>query len=389
MKQTAKIRLRTGFTGYYGMNNFGDDLFGAICVAAAREFWQAEPLLVGPPLNHVDAATTVPGWFSARAYGAAGMVGKAGRLLSFYRGLHGSDVLVMGGGSVINDRESFRKPMMLAAKRSRGVQLAAIGVSIGPFKSAESQSRVASFIQEFAYVSVRDRRSFQLATEMGLSRTLHDGRDLAGLLPSLDAAPPKPRAAPGARLTIGVAPCNYADGGEYQAVPRAKWEDATVEALAMLARTRPVDVLLFSLNEHPVHGDQQIADRMRQALLLRGVEATRWRYAGSSPRAAVEALGRCDAIISARLHGAIVAYMQGVPFCIVDYHPKCKDFANDVGLPPLQCITSRFCDAAAVGAGVQSMLDQANGPALSPIDYANQAQEVFNCAPWTQTQASL
>ena len=45
--------LRVGFTGYYGMRNFGDDLFGVLCAAAARCYWNAEPLLVGPTM--IDA----------------------------------------------------------------------------------------------------------------------------------------------------------------------------------------------------------------------------------------------------------------------------------------------------------------------------------------------
>ena len=46
---------RVGFTGYYGMRNFGDDLFGVLCSTAARQYWNAEPLLVGPALDGARA----------------------------------------------------------------------------------------------------------------------------------------------------------------------------------------------------------------------------------------------------------------------------------------------------------------------------------------------
>ena len=107
--------LRVGFTGYYGMRNFGDDLFGVLCTQAARRYWNAEPLLVGPALSGAQARSTWPSRLPTAWYGSNGTVGKAARLLGFVRGLRESEVLVMGGGSVITARESFRKPMMLSA----------------------------------------------------------------------------------------------------------------------------------------------------------------------------------------------------------------------------------------------------------------------------------
>ena len=100
--------LRVGFTGYYGMRNFGDDLFGVLCAAAARRYWNAEPTLVGPTLQDAQARGTWPKHLPADWFGSTGSVGKAARLFGFARGLQASDVLVMGGGSVLTARESFR-----------------------------------------------------------------------------------------------------------------------------------------------------------------------------------------------------------------------------------------------------------------------------------------
>ena len=44
-----------GFTGYYGMRNFGDDLFGVLCAMAAQSYWRAQPSVVGPPLQDAPA----------------------------------------------------------------------------------------------------------------------------------------------------------------------------------------------------------------------------------------------------------------------------------------------------------------------------------------------
>ena len=101
------------------------------------------------------------------------------------------------------------------------------------------------------------------------------------------------------------------------------------------------------------------------------------------PIAMAREIGRCDAFISARLHGAIVAYLQGVPFTIIDYHPKCNDFADDVGLDASQRITAKRQDTAAFEGAIDAMLGDGWVPTLSRELYVLKAQDIFKSAPWS------
>jgi len=369
--------LRTAFTGYYGMRNFGDDLFGVLCARAAQSYWHAAPRVVGPPLAATSARSTVPRRYPTRWYGSAGLVGKASRWLSFARGIHDCDVLVMGGGSVITARESFRKPMMLSAVE-RGVQLAAVGVSIGPFDDARDQDSVATFLQRFRYLSVRDERSHQLAKAMGLDAITHAGCDLAALLPASGPRSAVPDHAP---VRVGIAPCRYREDGEYAAPSRRRWEEHLIAALADLRRTRDVRVDVFSLNEHPRHGDRLLAQALVDRLRTEGV-AAEWRgYTSQDPLRTVDALAACDVVVSARLHGAIVAYLQDVPFMIIDYHPKCRDFADDIGLDASLRVTAADADNPFSDA-LPALLAGERRPRVSRADYARRAPDIFQCAPW-------
>lgn len=377
--------LRAAFTGYYGMRNFGDDLFGVLCTRAAEWHWNAKPLLVGPPLIGMAGRSTVPGFYPPDWYGAAGAVGKSSRLLSFASAALTSNVLVMGGGSVITARESFRKPMMEAARRHRGLQLAAVGVSIGPFSHRSQEEAAASFLERFRYVSVRDQRSYEWTQRMGLSAQVHAGCDLAVLLPTLAEIPQRPLRLPGDPLRIGVAPCNYAENGVYAAPSRKAWTQAFVEVMARWSRQRPLAVDVFSLNEHPHHGDAALADALCADLRQSHVDARVVRYDEPDPLAMVAAIGRCDAMVSARLHGAIVAWLCGVPFAIVDYHRKCRDFADDVGLPLHRRITcsegESFHDVF-----IALLKEREHGvPTITPP--TAQANDIFQCAPWAREVA--
>ena len=377
---------RVGFTGYYGMRNFGDDLFGVLCSTAARQYWNAEPLLVGPALDGARARAMWPAALPAQMYGAPGAMGKAARVIGFMRGLHASDVLVMGGGSVINARESFRKPMMLSAVRRNRVQLAAVGVSVGPFPDAASESAAAAFVSQFSYLSVRDRRSYELARRMGLEHIVHEGRDLAGLLRTVTPvhAHPAESGRQKSVARIGIAPCRYQVRADHPAPTPSQWHDAVVHAVRQMASRAPLEVEIFSLNGHPQHGDEAMSGQLRQRLRERGIATDLHAYAGGDPLGTVAAIRRCDAFISARLHGAIVAYLCSVPFAIVDYHPKCRDFADDIGLPPDLRISKGNDDSAAFMHVVEALLNDDGARArLSPDVYAQEAQDIFQCAPWS------
>jgi polysaccharide pyruvyl transferase WcaK-like protein len=146
--------------------------------------------------------------------------------------------------------------------------------------------------------------------------------------------------------------------------------------------TLQVDV--FSLNGHPTHGDEALAEDLQSRLRERGIAVMLRAYRGRDPLATVREVGRCDAFISARLHGAIVAYMCGVPFALVEYHPKCRDFADDVGLPRVLRITSERHGVETLTAAVAAMLnDGGTPPRVSPDIYAREAEKIFQYAPWS------
>jgi hypothetical protein len=55
-----------------------------------------------------------------------------------------------------------------------------------------------------------------------------------------------------------------------------------------------------------------------------------------SPYAAdmVRAIAGCDFVVAMRLHAAIFSYALRVPFAMIDYHAKCRDFCRDVRIDP-------------------------------------------------------
>ena len=183
-------------------------------------------------------------------------------------------------------------------------------------------------------------------------------------------------------VRLGVAPCNYSDTGDGPIPDITSTLDALLRAIRTQASHVPLLVDVFSLNAHYVHGDTALADDFYLRLQDIGIPTRRVSYAGMSPLVMAGEIALCDAFISARLHGAITAYMYGVPVTIIEYHRKCQDFAHDVGLPAVRRISADRCDVAAFTEALNSMLSSKVVPALDPVNYAKETEEMFRSAPW-------
>lgn len=361
------------------MSNFGDDLFGVICQSSAKRYWHKDSRLVGPPIPLADTQCTIPSWFPVNLYGGGGKVGQTSRLVSFLHATATADILALGGGSIVTSRSSFRRPLMIAAQRIRNLRLAAVGISIGPFEGARDEQNAANFLENFSYISVRDKRSYDCALAMGLEDMVHSGRDLAGLIGLVlpNAATQKMRGL----SCIGVSLCNYSEGAGYAAPKKGTLSNALATAISAW-RAGTARVYILVLNEHSEKGDRELSKNFQVCLAARGVDAEIVSYRKLGLIETINKMKECDAIISARLHGAIVAYMLGIPFAIVDYHSKCADFADDVGLSDVQRITASRSSAEDLATTIDAILNRCSQPVLNRAIYAQEAAGIFENAPW-------
>jgi len=186
---------------------------------------------------------------------------------------------------------------------------------------------------------------------------------------------------------IGYAPCNI--GGKPETTRRI--DDLFI---ATVSRQQRVRVRIFSLNSHPIHGDNQRSEYVSERLKAAGIAVELIDYAERGVIGTWRDIAACDAVVSVRLHGAITAYLCGVPFILFEYHKKCSDFLDDIGQP--DAIRVRTDDAALASelAGdfeqklLQLFTDQA-APRLPPGRYAAESTSHFTGAPWASHQQNV
>ncbi|MEH1165413.1 polysaccharide pyruvyl transferase family protein [Micromonospora sp. CPCC 205539] len=366
--------------GYYGMENVGDNAFCVVLDWATRTYWgAAQPVFAAPPMADLPEGTT---GMSARWYGGRGAAERAGALLTKAALLSRSSMLVFGGGSVFRDMGRLSEKKLFALfSRFSGHPMAAVGVSVGPFLSAAAERRLVEVLKRIDVIGVRDSASAEVLRRAGYPGLLIPAGDLAGLLPEAlgEPIPPRrPRPAPGARARLGVTLL----GVDYEAAaPEVRRrEDALVEGVRALVLKEPVDVTVFVFNTHPEHGDEQVSERLRAAVAdhcdVRVVTAR------DGVRACWAEMKQCDLGLHMRLHGAVFAYLAGVPFALVPYQQKCDDFLDEISQPPTLRLGRVPEDPAEVTRMMASLLTDPSTPGLPREVFAERARWNFTRAPW-------
>jgi polysaccharide pyruvyl transferase WcaK-like protein len=366
------------FTGYYGFNNFGDDLFGLACVEGLQEIDNDfVPVILAPPVNGIKAEYAVPailaGWYKNQS-----VTGKLLRALFMVYGcLRYSDV-VLSGGSVISSGSSFRMRKIQYFFAKAGVcRISAIGVSVGPFTSEKDRNDAKQFINCFSYLTVRDEASIKECQSMGLNVKAHLYNDLAGCAPLPTANKSEIK-----KKNLGVSVCRYESlaGGDTEKEHLRNM--AIFEGISNFAIKHDVKVRILILNANETVGDIEISKKLSDYLSENGISVEIIDYV--NPVQSLKDISSSDLFFSVRLHGAISAYLLEVPFLLVEYHEKCKDFLDYIGFDKENRILASVADKVHVSECLESISDSSKNFSVVPSAYIETSNKTFTESPWSK-----
>lgn len=313
------------------MKNYGDNLFQLASVLGARAYWGVDEPLI---LNHKPQAS------SSKLIGKCKPIlilsEKFFSLLRLYRLVVDSkevQKVVFSGGSLFGESRSYVTEIFIKSRSFRRNYFSAIGVSVGPFTTSADERRVTSLLRTFDYISTRDQASFERVSGMGLPAKLNSSADLAGVLPLLskDFRLSKTKGFNNNRvsLRIGFSPCKiYGDS-------RTSFRYCEIFCnWVSLLRSEGYDlsVVLIQLNHNYYYGDSELISFAGQKLRSASVPCCVNSSNGNIIKT-WQSIADMDFYVSARLHGAITSYLNGVPFFLFEYHEKCSEFLDLVSMP--------------------------------------------------------
>ena len=305
-------------SGYYGCGNAGDEaVLAGIRESLARRAGGGVRLLA---LSQNPEETT-------RLHG----IQAADRMnfSALRAALRESDLLLSGGGSLLQDTTSVRSLLyylwVARLALNTPIPLMFYAQGIGPLRRAMSRTLVRMVASRAAYITVRDDSSARLLTAMGVSGpTIEVTADPAfALTPAPKEVITPLLQAEGLRADkpmIGVALRPWGGAG---ASPVASY----ARLLTELSRQTEAQVVLIPMQTpHDVEFAAQVAaetDSPDAFPILRG------NYA---PNVLLGIIGEMQTVVAMRLHALIFAARTGVPPFALAYDPKVEHLMQGLGL---------------------------------------------------------
>ncbi len=364
------------FTGYYGFNNFGDDLFGWACVYGLKSSGcDYLPIILSPPINDIEANCLVPKFFS-NIYKDTGFKGKLLRLLFMVYGCVKYREVVLAGGSVISSGSSRHMRLLQYYLVKYGVcDLSAIGISVGPFHSEWDRNQARKLINRLKYLCVRDESSARECKGLGINNKFYLYNDLAGCVPSPSFAENKKK-----QCIVGVSICRYESivGGNLNSeVIRNR---AIFQGISDFAIKYNFKVKILILNSNEIVGDIEVSRKLFDFVCENNISAELIDYVST-----VESLthiSSCSLFFSVRLHGAISAYLLEIPFVLVEYHQKCTDFLDYIGFDKQNRLIGGIKHKTEVTISLEKIFQEGKKYVVKPEEYREISNKIFRKSPW-------
>jgi polysaccharide pyruvyl transferase CsaB len=314
-------------SGYYGFGNAGDEAMLAAMIEALTDVDPAVRITV---ISGCPADTR-------RRHGVASVF----RLNypEIIRALLKSDLLISGGGSLLQDVTSDRSLyyylsiMMLAKKLGKPVMLYAQG--IGPVRGSLAKGAMRHIGNMVDLITVRDEGSCGELKYLGVQTPpIHVTADPVLALHKVDKgigrAILRKCGLEGNAPLIGISVREWKDWGYYKTTLAEASDRLIAECGARL---------VFIPMQYPDDMDvaRRIADRMKQPAAVLEEEYTTSEL--------LSLVGNLDMLIGIRLHALIFAAVMQVPLIGISYDPKIDRFLETVGDTPVGTLQTVTADA--------------------------------------------
>jgi polysaccharide pyruvyl transferase CsaB len=306
---------RVVISGYYGYDNAGDEAILQSMVSELRSVYSDIDIVV---LSVNPSKTSKKHKVTAI---------KRSNLFQIYSAIKKCDILISGGGSLLQDATSFFSPwyyssiIMIAQILRKPVYAFAQG--IGPINRGFNKKLLKYVMNRVFGISVRDKRSKKELVKLGITKEISCTIDPAFLIEPV----PKDKS-----LNI----LSTESGNKKLTKPRIGFSIRTwkggIDVVGIIAdvadrvsREFDADIILFPLYyKDDLKLAEEIADKMdRKAIVIRG---------SYIPAELIGLYGIMDINVCIRFHGLVFSAMTGVPMVAISYDPKIDSFMEYLGI---------------------------------------------------------
>ena len=305
--------IKAAISGYYGYGNLGDD---AILLAI-----QQQMALSGRPIElHVLSRRPE---HTKRQYGLRAI--QRFNPIRVFKTLRECDVLISGGGSLLQDKTSTRSLLyylaLIRLAKALGKPVFMYANGIGPITRESNRSKVRDCVALCDVVTLRDKDSLEELKSLGVTR---EDMIITGD-PVFTLAPPEHS---GDTLTgLGIEHPNGVIGISVRSIPdMANFPREFARVCDRLIRERGKAIVFLIMQESI---DEPISRAVQQLM----TEPSYIRKTPGDLPSMLNLIRDMDAIIAMRLHTIIFAANVNVPVIGCNYDPKVASMLDILGLP--------------------------------------------------------
>ncbi|MEG3633428.1 polysaccharide pyruvyl transferase family protein [Micromonospora palythoicola] len=317
----TRAGLTIGVLGSYGGRNLGDE---AILTGLLTDLRQQEPhaRIIVFSRNPAHTAVAHP---DVEAVPWEGVSRTDSALV-----LSQLDLLILGGGGILYDKEARRYLRVVRVAQERGLPLLTYAVGVGPLNEMVDTGMVRETLASAVQVTVRDQESRMVLEEAGLLNPITVTGDPAFLLEPEDfpAQFLREEGVPAGKRLVGMSVREPGRAAERLDV------DGYHRLLAQIG-----DFLVHRIDAHVLFVPMERDDiRHSHGVLSHMIAAERGRilHGTYSPQQILGLMKHFDLAVGMRLHFLIFAAMMGTPFLPLPYAGKVFDLAQRLGVPALR-----------------------------------------------------
>ena len=292
-------------SGYIGFDNFGDE---AICGILTRHLKEigAEKITV----ISADPEKT------SRLYGV-----KSVPILEFFRPVIEADVLISGGGSLLQDITSLKSLLYYIAVIMAGIafdkKVYIFAQGFAPFRTKIGRFLTKIILKRCSKITVRDINSQKMLEDMGIESEVISDPVFAENTDNTEHS------------GIGV---------QLRSFPTVTEEFLKGLASAISEKFKGEKIKLFSFQDS---SDWPVIRKFAEYLTANGnlIEI----YKDLSVAECINEVSKLEYLIAMRFHACLIAAKSGVKVLGINYDEKVKNLAQSIGFP---IINMYGCEAA-------------------------------------------
>ncbi|MEW2442654.1 polysaccharide pyruvyl transferase family protein [Micromonospora marina] len=240
------------------------------------------------------------------------------------------DLLILGGGGILYDKEARRYLRVVRVAQERGLPLITYAVGVGPLTDTLDSGMVRETLAQAVEVTVRDQESRMVLEEAGLVNPITVTADPAFLL--------EPEEFPQQWLREEGVPAGSRLVGLSVREPGRAAERLDVDGYHRLL-AQIGDFLVHRIDAYVLFVPMERDDiRHSHGVLSHMTAADRGRilHGDYRPAQILGLMRHFDLAVGMRLHFLIFSAMMGTPFLPLPYAGKVFDLAQRLGVPALR-----------------------------------------------------